>query len=121
MKKNNKLDLVALNLQTLRKLRNITGDELAEAIGVTGSTIRKWESGVGDIKASYIPKICEVLEIDENELFSTTLYERIRLMLSNDEDHKNKVSILSDIARCLNDEQISILITIATALKNENR
>lgn len=38
--------MIAKNILTLRRLRGLTQEELAERVGVSRQTVAKWESGV---------------------------------------------------------------------------
>ena len=38
--------MIAKNILTLRRLRGLTQEELADRVGVSRQTVAKWESGV---------------------------------------------------------------------------
>lgn len=55
-------------VETIRKIRNYTGvtlKTLGEMIGLTGSALSKYESGVSRISEETIHKICDALKVDE--------------------------------------------------------
>ena len=54
----------------LRKEKNMTQVELAEKLGITDRAISKWENGRGLPDLSLIRPLCEVLDINVNELLS---------------------------------------------------
>lgn len=53
-----------------RKLKNLTQAKLAEKIFVSEKTISKWEKGKGLPDTSSLPKLCEVFNVNINELLS---------------------------------------------------
>ncbi|MBP3568487.1 MAG: helix-turn-helix domain-containing protein [Lachnospiraceae bacterium] len=61
---------IGLFIANLRKEQEMTQKQLAERIGVSDKTISKWECGNGLPELSSIPILCEVLDINMNELLS---------------------------------------------------
>ncbi len=59
---------VGLNLKRLRKLKDLTQEELAQQIGVTPLTVRNWEKGIHHISQRHIDKICEALHCAVSDL-----------------------------------------------------
>ena len=55
-------------IRSLRERSGYTQATLARAIGVSDMTIRRWESGQREPRASEIAKLCEVLCVSEAEL-----------------------------------------------------
>lgn len=66
----------------MRKQQKLTQCELAEALGIRDKTVSKWECGNGMPELSLMTPLCEILNINLNELFSG---ERL-----TDEDYKKK-------------------------------
>jgi len=64
------LEKVGSFIRDKRKEKNLTQLELAEKIFVSEKTISKWETGRGFPDTSLMMPICEVLEINANELLS---------------------------------------------------
>ena len=54
----------------MRKTKNITQKQLAEQLGISDRTISKWECGNGMPEVSMMLPLCEILEINVNELLS---------------------------------------------------
>lgn len=54
----------------MRKQHNLTQRELANALDISDKTVSKWECGNGMPELSLMKPICEILEINLNELFS---------------------------------------------------
>ena len=80
----------------MRKQHNMTQREFADALGISDKTVSKWECGNGMPDLSLMQPICEILEINLNELFSG---ERL-----TDADYKKKAeeNILSLIKEAEN-------------------
>ena len=57
-------------IATLRKEKKMTQKELAETIGVSDKAISKWENGKGMPELSMLMPLCQVLQINVNELLS---------------------------------------------------
>lgn len=53
-----------------RNLKNITQSDLASILGITDRAISKWENGICMPDVGTIPKICKILDITVNDLFS---------------------------------------------------
>lgn len=54
----------------VRKERKLTQKQLAEQMNISDKTVSKWERGGGFPEVSLIQPLCEVLQINVNELFS---------------------------------------------------
>lgn len=54
----------------MRKNQNFSQKQLADKIGVSDKTISKWETGVRLPDASLLLELCQVLQIDVNELLA---------------------------------------------------
>lgn len=57
-------------LSEMRKEQGMTQQQLADAIGVSNKTISKWECGKGMPEISSITPLCQILQINVNELLS---------------------------------------------------
>ncbi|QNM05970.1 helix-turn-helix domain-containing protein [Qiania dongpingensis] len=55
-----------------RKEKNLTQKELAERLFVTESAVSKWERGISYPDISLVSSLCEVLEITEHELITSS-------------------------------------------------
>ena len=53
-----------------RKEKNITQSKLAEMLDITDRAVSKWETGICLPDAGNMPKLCEILGITINDLFS---------------------------------------------------
>lgn len=57
-------------ISVLRKEKELTQMQLAHILGVSDKTISKWERGAGLPEVSLMLPLCEVLEINVNELLT---------------------------------------------------
>lgn len=57
-------------ISALRKEKELTQMQLAHILGVSDKTISKWERGAGLPEVSLMMPLCEVLEINVNELLT---------------------------------------------------
>lgn len=60
---------VGNNIRTIRKLKRLTQENLADDIGVSRINIQNIEAGTRDIKAMKLFNISKVLGVDINQLF----------------------------------------------------
>jgi transcriptional regulator with XRE-family HTH domain len=56
------------NLETIRKSKKISQEELAELIGVSRQTIYKWEAGICLPNLNKIEKLLEILNVPIEKL-----------------------------------------------------
>ena len=75
-----------------RKNGGLTQAQLAEKLGITDKAISKWERGIAMPDTSIMLELCDILEINVNELLSG---EKIEM---NNNDQKNE-QILLDMAK----------------------
>jgi transcriptional regulator with XRE-family HTH domain len=61
--------LFGRRLEQLRKQRKITQERLAEAIGVSSYTIRRWEKAIDAPEFDRLEVIAEALGVEPKELF----------------------------------------------------
>lgn len=64
---------VGLFIAELRKKKQLTQLELGNLIGTSGKTISKWENGYGFPELTYQKTLCDVLEIELEELHNGEL------------------------------------------------
>lgn len=57
-------------IQIRRKEKELTQRQLADLLGVSDKTVSKWETGKGLPDFTLIPRLCEILGININELLS---------------------------------------------------
>lgn len=80
-----------------RKSKNLTQSQLAEKLFITDKAVSKWERGKAMPDSSIMLKLCEILEINVNELLGgakTQNYEqnneRLLLAMAKEIEQKNK-------------------------------
>lgn len=57
-------------IQIRRKEKELTQRQLADLLGISDKTISKWETGNGFPDFTLVPQLCQILEINVNELLS---------------------------------------------------
>jgi transcriptional regulator with XRE-family HTH domain len=63
---------IALNIKYYRKKAGITQKQLAELVGVTSTAVSNWESGQNSINTEILFKVCEVMNVSLNDIYSAT-------------------------------------------------
>ena len=80
------------NLQTLRKSKNISQEQLAERLDVSRQAVSKWESGGGYPEMEKLIQLCELFSCSMDEL----MMGKISVDMPNDrkayDDHYNRFS-----------------------------
>lgn len=80
------------NLQSLRKSRSISQEQLAEKLDVSRQAISKWESGTGYPEMDKLLKICEIFECSLDVLMKGKISEDTTLEKKNYDAFFNKFS-----------------------------
>ena len=92
-------------LQQLRKQKNLTQEELAQALYVSRTAISKWESGRGYPSIDSLKAIAKFFDISVDELLSGE-----QLLILAEADHKQKRSNLCDLLFGLLDISVLLLL-----------
>jgi flagellar biosynthesis protein FlhA len=86
---------IGTRIKQLRKQNDITQEKLAEALGVTGQAISRWESETGYPDIEYIVPIAKYFNVTTDFLFEHTCQPPIP-QLSNESLSRQDVSLLID-------------------------
>lgn len=78
-------------LSELRKEQGLTQQQLADSIGVSNKTISKWECGKGMPEISSIMPLCQILQINVNELISGERLAKERYSKKAEENMMNLI------------------------------
>ena len=92
-------------LQQLRKQKNLTQEELAQALYVSRTAISKWESGRGYPSIDSLKAIAKFFGISVDELLSGE-----QLLTRAEAEHKQKRSNLCDVLFGLLDLSVLLLL-----------
>lgn len=84
-------------LKEFRKKNHLTQAELSEKIGVHENTIRRWESGDFEPRASELKKLCAALKTTENELLNGAPDESWTLELKIDNTLKERIDMTENM------------------------
>ena len=83
------------HIKTYRKRVKMTQIELAEMLGVHELTLRRWESGLREPRATKIKKLCEVLKVSEAELLNGPQSEKWELQIRIVKDMEEIVTMIA--------------------------
>lgn len=87
-------------ISTRRKLKKLTQEQLAEKLNISDRAVSKWERGICLPDASIMIKLCQILDINVNELLSGEKIdmkdykdknEKLLLEIAEQEVEKNKI------------------------------
>lgn len=81
------------NLQNLRKIKNMSQEELAEKLEVSRQAVSKWESGNGYPETEKLISICEIFDCSMDELVKG------KISLDVNEDKTNYDSVMTKVAK----------------------
>ena len=95
---------IGLKIKQKRKSLSLTQLELAEKVGLTESSISRYESGkIATMPTSTINKICKVLNIEPAELLGLTPEN------SFEYDLKDILSSIDDLPLCIKKDLLDLL------------
>ena len=63
------------NLKKIRKENNLSQEQLAEKLGVSRQAVSKWESGISYPEMDKVMQICQLFNININELIHENISE----------------------------------------------
>ncbi len=71
-------------IQWIRNCKNVTQKELATYLGIKQQQYARYENGVNIMPVTYLPKICEYLDVSSDYILGLKDYTK--------EDKKEKIS-----------------------------
>lgn len=107
------------NLQNLRKIKNMSQEELAEKLNVSRQAVSKWESGNGYPETEKIITICDIFDCSMDELVKGKISEDIKSEKNNYDLIMTKTSKGIAIGVTLILIGVSIMLTILGLAPNE--
>lgn len=98
---------ISHNIRELRKARSLTQEQLAEAMGVSGAAVSKWENGQCAPDLSLLTALADFFEVSVDRLLGHTLRaNRLEAMLQELESLADRreseaaTALAEDILRC---------------------
>lgn len=74
------LSIISSNIKETRKKRGFTQEEVSKAVGISRSTVAKWENGSAEPNALELKKLCEFLNISSEYIYGkTSSYSDIKI------------------------------------------
>ena len=87
------------HLRYYRKKTGLSQSNLSKLIGVSFSTLRRWESGEREPRASDIQKLCTVLEVTESELLNGPAEREIEVRIVIRETDEEVGNVTMDMSK----------------------
>lgn len=88
--------MIKEKIQKLRSEKGVSQQELADAVGVSRQTVRRWESGENEPSASAIKPLCDYFGISPNEFLEGESDEgKLRAFQPMDEEQAKKLWLRS--------------------------
>lgn len=106
--------MIVPNCAKKREALKLTQPELAEAIGLSQQRICEWETKDSNVKLEHVMKMCEVLQIDVNEISKDAT--TINILNNN---HQSKDQSNPVVGNNINIEN-NLHHELITTLKNQN-
>lgn len=107
-----------MNLKKYRvKVNNLTQQKLADALGVSRSTVAMWENGKNEPDNDMLGKIAEYFHITTDELLGRTHEEKVEKPPISALDQKKQ--LVSSKMDNLNESQISRIIAYIDGMTDE--
>ena len=112
MQNNTMRDVIRANLRSIMETRCVRNVDLANAIGVSKSTVTNWMSGRNSIDIDLVPRICAYLDVDISALLNDSAdYSHIL--------NKNEMHLINTYRR-MDGRARRDLIRIADAIAPQN-
>lgn len=97
-------------IASCRKEQGMTQANLAEKLGITDRAVSKWENGKSMPDSGIMLELCELLEINVNELLSG---EKIDMNNYEEKTEENLRQVLNRVEKILNENRVlKLAITI---------
>ena len=94
---------IGKNLRKLRDSRQLSQQEVADYIGVERKTYMNWETGISDVKSTYIPMLAEFFNVDIKDLFKDNSSKIV--ITQNNTNKDNKENSVNGIIVLINDKE----------------
>lgn len=107
------------NLQNLRKIKNMSQEELAEKLNVSRQAVSKWESGNGYPETEKIISICEIFDCSMDELVKGKISNDIKSEKNNYDLIMTKAAKGISLGVAIILLGVSIMMTILGFASNE--
>lgn len=107
------------NLQNLRKIKNMSQEELAEKLNVSRQAVSKWESGSGYPETEKIISICEIFDCSMDQLVKGKISNDIKSEKNNYDLIMTKAAKEISLGVALILLGVSIMLTIIGFASNE--
>ena len=107
------------NLQNLRKLKNMSQEELAEKLNVSRQAVSKWESGSGYPETEKIISICEIFDCSMDQLVKGKISNDIKSEKNNYDLIMTKAAKGISLGVAIILLGVSIMLTILGFASNE--
>ncbi|MDD6345952.1 MAG: helix-turn-helix transcriptional regulator [Oscillospiraceae bacterium] len=114
-------------ISAMRKSKNLTQRQLAEKLNISDKTVSKWECGNGMPEVSLMLPLCEILEINVNELLSgekiddgnyhRKAEENMMNLIKEKEENRKKL-IISFINAIMGTSMLVVCILVAGYTEN---
>ena len=106
------------NLQNLRKIKNMSQEELAEKLNVSRQAVSKWESGNGYPETEKIISICEIFDCSMDELVKGKITSDIKLEKNEYEEVMDKEAKYTSIGVFSILLGVSFMLTLLSRASN---
>jgi transcriptional regulator with XRE-family HTH domain len=97
----------------MRKEQNLTQIDLAEKLGISNKTVSKWECGNGMPDYSVMEGLCDILQINVNELLSG---ERLPSKDYNKKAEENMMSLIQESSVNQKREKRELFLAVLTTI-----
>ena len=107
----NTKDEIRLTLIDLMEEKRVSGNELAEAVGVSKQAVSAWKTGKSSIDIENVPAICKFFDISIDDFFGGRDSDDMRLS----EEEREVIEAM----RATGDDGRNAILSVARALRCE--
>ncbi|KXG42648.1 helix-turn-helix domain-containing protein [Tepidibacillus decaturensis] len=100
------LSKIGGNIKKARKNKKLTQQELADKIGKTESSIRKYEKGLVQVPTDVLQQIADVLDVKLSELMGWDEFDK---RFNSNEEVSKEVKLIENVKSCFGEQAKNLL------------
>ena len=95
------------HITLLRKEKGLTGEKLAELLGVSGQAVSKWENGKNLPETSLLPELSKILGISIDALL---MPQELIILNADYTDGETHINVTQEVGKYINGNRLNITV-----------
>ena len=101
---------IAKKIRSARTNKNMTHKDLADAMGISNQAVSNWERGNSMPDIAKLPELCQILELDIDELLGNSNTSQTVKRMISDEDTSITLEELADVVPIIPPQKLEQVI-----------